>query len=225
MQQQRPQGRQEAMTKTPRFADILSTAWTQHGLKRVSTKVLQFPSEENHWTTIVHATVETDRGVYEAIGDANPENAGRMIAPHSIRFAESRGIARALRWATNAGEAVDVEMGDYSPDTRRQRDPDDELPDYEPPKPRPAPRPVAGGAPGETAEAAIKAQSPALPENALAAWRAKADELHATMIQNDQLKNAPKAPAVFNLSQLQSYVTQWEAKLAAVTRNGTKAGV
>lgn len=101
--------------KGPRFADILSTAWTQHGLKRVTTAVLQFPKEENRWTTIVHATVETDRGEFSAIGDANPENAGRMIAPHAIRFAESRAIARALRWATNAGEAVDVEMGDYEP--------------------------------------------------------------------------------------------------------------
>lgn len=117
-QQQRPPqgGRQEAMNKTPRFADILDTAWSQHGLKRVSTKIEQFPTEENGWTTIVHATVETDRGEFSAIGDANPKNAGPMIAPHSIRFAESRAIARALRWATNAGEAIDVEMGDYHPE-------------------------------------------------------------------------------------------------------------
>ena len=113
--QQRPQGRAEAMTKTPRFADILSIAYEQHGLKRVSTAIVQLPNEENRWTTIVHATVEVDRGEFSAIGDANPENSGRLIAPHSVRFAESRAIARALRWATNAGEAIDVEMGDFDP--------------------------------------------------------------------------------------------------------------
>lgn len=154
--QQRAPNRQEAMTKTPRFADILSTAWTQHGLKRVSTEVLQFPNEANQWTTIVHATVETDRGTFSAIGDANPENAGRMIAPHAIRFSESRAIARALRWATNAGEAIDVEMGDYDP--RKQRDSDDDLPEYTPeakPTPIRTPAAVAGGAP-----TAVRAQTP-----------------------------------------------------------------
>lgn len=117
-QQQRPQqgGRQEQMAKTPRFADILDIAYSQHGLKRVATEIKQYPNEANKWTTIVHATVVTDRGEFSAIGDANPENAGKMIAPHAIRFAESRAIARALRWATNAGEALDVEMGDYAPE-------------------------------------------------------------------------------------------------------------
>jgi hypothetical protein len=102
--------RQQKM-KTPRFGELLDIAWSKHGLKRVTTSIVQLPNESNRWTTIVHATVETERGEWSAIGDANPENASKMIAPHAVRMAESRAIARALRWATNTGEVADVEMG------------------------------------------------------------------------------------------------------------------
>ncbi|HYE90178.1 MAG TPA: hypothetical protein VEA38_04115 [Terriglobales bacterium] len=104
--------------KGMRFAEILERAWNQHGLKRVETALVQAPNEGNGMTAIFRAEVETDRGVFSAYGDAtpkDPKNTSAMIAPHFIRFAESRAIARALRWATNAGEAIDVEMGDYDP--------------------------------------------------------------------------------------------------------------
>jgi len=94
----------------PRFAEVLDRAWTQHSLKRVAIAVLQFPAEANGWTTVVHATVETDRGTFSAIGDASPESVAPALAPHAIRVAETRALARALRWATNTAAAVAEEM-------------------------------------------------------------------------------------------------------------------
>jgi hypothetical protein len=47
--------------------------------------------------------VETERGVFEAFGDANPGNVNSFIVPHLIRMAETRAKARALRDAVNVG--------------------------------------------------------------------------------------------------------------------------
>lgn len=47
--------------------------------------------------------------VFEAHGDATEGNVGELIKPHFIRMAETRAIARALRWATNNATVAEEE--------------------------------------------------------------------------------------------------------------------
>lgn len=85
----------------------------QQGLKRISTTLIQIPHDDNGNMAVVHAEVETDKGVYSGIGDANPQNVNRMIVPHLLRMAETRAKARALRDAVNVGVAAVEELTDY----------------------------------------------------------------------------------------------------------------
>jgi hypothetical protein len=84
------------------YQGLLSRAHDE-GLKRVATELVQAPSEANERTAITKATVETEKGVFEALGDASPENVNSFIVPHLIRMAETRAKARALRDAVNVG--------------------------------------------------------------------------------------------------------------------------
>jgi len=43
-------------------------------------------------------------------GDASPRNVGKMIVPHLYRMAETRAVARALRFATGFGMTSSVEL-------------------------------------------------------------------------------------------------------------------
>lgn len=106
----------------------------QQGLKRISTTLIQIPCDDNGNVAVVHAEVETDRGVFSGIGDASPSNVNRMIVPHLTRMAETRAKARALRDAVNVGVAAVEELGDFedsmeemSPAPRMTREP---APDY-----------------------------------------------------------------------------------------------
>lgn len=73
------------------------------GLRRVATKLLQLPTDENGRAAVAKARVETSKGLFEAIGDADPTNVNSFIVPHLIRMAETRAKARALRDAVNVG--------------------------------------------------------------------------------------------------------------------------
>ena len=84
------------------YAGLLSQAH-EEGLARLKTSILQIPTEENGRLAIVKAEVETSKGLFEAIGDACPENVDPFLAPHLIRVAETRAKARALRDAVNVG--------------------------------------------------------------------------------------------------------------------------
>jgi hypothetical protein len=84
------------------YAGLLSQAH-EEGLARVKTSILQIPTEENGRLAIIKAEVETGKGLFEAIGDACPENVDSFLAPHLIRVAETRAKARALRDAVNVG--------------------------------------------------------------------------------------------------------------------------
>jgi hypothetical protein len=84
------------------YAGLLNQAH-EEGLARVRTSILQIPTEENGRAAIIKAEVETSKGVFEAIGDACPENVDDFLAPHLIRVAETRAKARALRDAVNVG--------------------------------------------------------------------------------------------------------------------------
>lgn len=49
---------------------------------------------------------------FTAHGDASPKNVGKMIVPHLYRMAETRAVARALRFATGFGMTALEEMGE-----------------------------------------------------------------------------------------------------------------
>src|SRR5262245_28109329 len=88
-----------------RFKGLLALAH-EDGLRSVRTTLIQAPSAGNVKTAIVHAKVKTRKGTFTGLGDANPENVDPKIAPHVIRMAETRAIARAFRAAVNIGEVA-----------------------------------------------------------------------------------------------------------------------
>jgi hypothetical protein len=102
------------------YAGLLDQAHHE-GLKRISTTLLQAPNPENGNMAICHAEVETEKGTFTGIGDASPDNVGRMIAMHTIRMAETRAKARALRDAINVGVTAFEELGDVEEDSSETR--------------------------------------------------------------------------------------------------------
>ena len=93
------------------FKTLLDKAHKQYGLAGVETEILQFPGAENGNMAIFRATVKnSDGATFSAHGDADPKNTTSTIAPHLLRMAETRAIARALRWLTNSGETATVEI-------------------------------------------------------------------------------------------------------------------
>jgi len=84
------------------YQGLLSKAH-EEGLRAIRTQLLQIPGEDNARTAIAKAIVETERGAYEALGDASPESVTSFLTPHLIRMAETRAKARALRDAVNIG--------------------------------------------------------------------------------------------------------------------------
>ena len=93
------------------FKTLLDKAHKQYGLAGVETEILQFPCAENGNMAIFRATVKnSDGATFSGHGDADPKNTTSTIAPHLLRMAETRAIARALRWLTNSGETAIVEI-------------------------------------------------------------------------------------------------------------------
>ncbi|MBI3964293.1 MAG: hypothetical protein HY329_01555, partial [Chloroflexi bacterium] len=93
------------------YAGLLDLAHEQ-GLKSISTTLLQVPSPENGQVAICQAIVNTEKGTFSGIGDASPDNLARAMVPHSIRMAETRAKARALRDAVNVGVTALEELGE-----------------------------------------------------------------------------------------------------------------
>jgi hypothetical protein len=84
------------------YQGLLSKAHDE-GLKAIRTSLVQVPTDDNGRTAIAKAEVETEKGQFEALGDASPMNVNSFIVPHLIRMAETRAKARALRDAVNIG--------------------------------------------------------------------------------------------------------------------------
>src|ERR1043166_2313012 len=103
-----------AQKETVAYAELLKLAH-EEGLKSITTELLLQPSEENGRHCIVKATVESDRGHYEGLGDADPGNVESFLLPHLIRVAETRAKARALRDAVNVGVVSLEELDGVGP--------------------------------------------------------------------------------------------------------------
>jgi len=97
------------------YAELLDKAHTE-GLRSIRTQLLAQPVEENGQRCIAKAVVETAKGIFEGIGDADPTNVEDFLAPHLIRVAETRAKARALRDAVNCGVVSFEELDGASRD-------------------------------------------------------------------------------------------------------------
>ena len=94
-----------------RFEGLLVLGHNE-GLKRINTQVIQFPCKENYDCCVVSAEIETKYGVFSAIGDSTPRNVNPSVKGHMIRIAETRAIARALRFALRIGMVCTDEIED-----------------------------------------------------------------------------------------------------------------
>jgi hypothetical protein len=101
--------------ETIAYAELLKLAHDE-GLKSIATELVLRPSEDNGRLAIVKAAVETERGHYEGLGDADPGNVDDFLVPHLIRVAETRAKARALRDAVNCGVVSSEELDGVSRD-------------------------------------------------------------------------------------------------------------
>jgi hypothetical protein len=97
------------------YAQLLKLAH-EEGLKSIATSLVLQPNEENGRLAIVKAAVETERGHFEGLGDADPGNVDDFLVPHLIRVAETRAKARALRDAVNCGVVSSEELDGVSLD-------------------------------------------------------------------------------------------------------------
>lgn len=105
--------------------DGLLHAARQVGLVKIETTLVQAPAQENRWTAVVQARVETKNGVYSGIGDANAENVGARVKAAFLRVAETRAKARALRDAVDLRgvlclDELDDHQDEGKPAPRRQ---------------------------------------------------------------------------------------------------------
>ncbi|NCD07356.1 MAG: hypothetical protein EOL97_14685 [Spirochaetia bacterium] len=92
------------------FDGLLAIAH-EKGLKMIRTELVT-ENVDDAVNIIFKAVVEVDNKVFTAYGDANDNNVGNMILPHKIRMAETRAVARALRFACNIGMCSVEELGD-----------------------------------------------------------------------------------------------------------------
>jgi hypothetical protein len=96
------------------YAGLLDAAHSGN-LLSISTEIIQLPTKENGMLAVCKAKVNLDGKEFEGIGDASPESVNKMIQPHSIRMAETRAKARALRDALNIGECSVEELAEDPP--------------------------------------------------------------------------------------------------------------
>ena len=104
------------------FEGLLEVAQNECKLKSIVPTIIQLPSKDDP-ACIFQATVTTEDGkLFTATGDASPINVNKMIAVHLIRMAETRAVARALRFLTGFGTAFE-ELGDMSMNVQPQSTP------------------------------------------------------------------------------------------------------
>jgi hypothetical protein len=99
----------------PLFRDPLSRAHDM-GLAHIKTKAISIsdpPERRAVFKVTVTMRIEDELLGFVGHGDCDDKNTHALIAPHYIRMAETRAIARALRWATNEGRTCAEEMPSY----------------------------------------------------------------------------------------------------------------
>ena len=96
------------------FDGLLDVAHTK-GLESIETEMISSDFENNIFVFKAKVKLKDGR-VCESYGDAKPDNVGELVAVHSLRMAETRAIARALRWATNVGMCSLDEIGEIKKD-------------------------------------------------------------------------------------------------------------
>lgn len=105
------------------YSGLLALAFERR-IEGIEELIVQIPSDANGQTAVVKATVRGEGGKsFDGIGDANPKNVGKNIAPHILRMASTRAKARALRDFCNVGVTALEELsdGEESPRTSPQR--------------------------------------------------------------------------------------------------------
>jgi len=92
-----------------KLEDLLSDAHRSFkGKFSVRTEMLSIDLENKY--ALFKAVVEVDGRIYEGHGDSTKDNVtGDKIKVHFIRMAETRAVARALRWATNNATCAEEE--------------------------------------------------------------------------------------------------------------------
>lgn len=106
----------------------------KNGLKSITTELLSYQGVGKE--AVVKATATGERGTFTGLGDACPQNVGKGIATCTLRMAETRGKARALRDFNNVGMCAVEELPPDEP----------AAPASAPPSARPSPRvPTNGG--------------------------------------------------------------------------------
>jgi len=95
------------------FETLLSDAHEKFGDKfSIATEKIDIDVEKKYALFKAVVTIKQDDFVreFQAHGDATSENVkGEYIKPHFIRMAETRAIARALRWTTNNAATAEEE--------------------------------------------------------------------------------------------------------------------
>lgn len=91
------------------MAGLLDVAHNK-GLESIETDLIISDFEKQ--TFVFKAKVKIKGRLFESYGDASPSNVGSLVKLHIIRMAETRAIARALRWSTNIGMCSLEELGD-----------------------------------------------------------------------------------------------------------------
>ncbi len=81
------------------------------GLESIDTTLIQLPTDANGQTAVVRAVAKGKPGIFTGLGDANPKNVNRKVAPHILRVAESRAVGRALRLMANVHAVALEELG------------------------------------------------------------------------------------------------------------------
>ena len=95
-------GRVVGTKEVVKYPGLLGRAH-EASLKRIETQIVQIPTEGNGMMAVVHATVETEKGLFTGAGEATPENTNSRVGRYLISMAETRAKARALRDAVNIG--------------------------------------------------------------------------------------------------------------------------
>lgn len=102
------------------YAMLLAAAH-RSGLQRIETAIVQIPDESNGRTAICRACVTVEQGgkvkVFQAVGDAAPNNVSAQMQTCLLRMSETRAKARALRDALGQGAVAAEELPDYAGDS------------------------------------------------------------------------------------------------------------